>query len=503
MKIENWKSIARRTLILLLGLIAGGCDMPVAERQDDADGIRDVPGWAESTARQEQLGDTAALQLDTLTAARLSGAFRAAADRALPSVVFIRVETGSPAPANPIQRFFGQPDGGAPQIGAGSGFIFDPRGYIMTNNHVVQQATSLMVRLVDGREYPARVIGSDVDSDVAVIKIDPAEDEELPVARLGDGRDLRVGDWVLALGSPFTLDFTVTAGIVSAKGRNSIIPQNDGTALEAFIQTDAAINPGNSGGPLVDLLGRVVGVSTAIYSPSGTYAGYGFAIPIQLALRVARDLIRYGVVHRPQLGVSVADVTADDAQYYGLDRVAGALVRTVSPRTPAARAGLRVGDVIVAIDSTLVSDATELITTLAQKEPGDAITLTFFRNGAAREVDLELGEFERAQRPEPRRERNIQPDGPDFSVIPLDAAYARRVGYEGDGVIVRAVDPTSLAAARGLHEGVIIHGVNRQPVGSITDLERALDRLQPGEVLSLEYFDPQLGTSTVLNYQPR
>lgn len=480
-------------------LLTAACEPPA----DTATELDEVPEWASSPIREEQLGDVP-LELDTLTASRLSGAFRAAADRALPSVVYISVET-SVDPTRPMFRFFGAPEDSPGESGSGSGFIFDPEGYILTNNHVVQSASRLTVRLVDGREYSATVVGTDPNSDVAVIKIDAREGETLPVARFGDSHDLRVGDWVLALGSPFQLDFSVTAGIVSAKGRNRII-DSDAMALESFIQTDAAINPGNSGGPLVDLLGNVVGVSTAIYSPSGVYAGYGFAIPSSIAERVARDLVRYGVVHRPQLGVSVADVTADDAAYYELDRVAGALVKTVAEGSPAHAAGLQIGDVILGVDSTRVSDATQLIATLAQRDPGEQVDLTFLRGNRPLRVSVELGEFKTAERTQPvTREPVSRVSRPDFTVVGLDARYARQVGYEGEGVIVRSVEPGSLPERRGLQPGMILNRVNEQPIASVTDLERAIGRLRPNAVLSLRVYDPSEGmrTETIINYRPR
>ena len=462
-----------------------------------------MPEWAESPIREDALGGEP-LRLDTLTASRLSGAFRAAADRALPSVVYIQVETAA-NPTQPMFRFFGG-DEMPNEEGSGSGFIFDSRGYILTNNHVVAGASALTVRLVDGREYAATVVGADPNSDVAVIKVEPREGETLPVAQLGDSNALRVGDWVLALGSPFSLDFSVTAGIVSAKGRNRII-DTDGMELEAFIQTDAAINPGNSGGPLVDLLGRVVGVNTAIYSPSGVYAGYGFAIPVSIADRVARDLVRYGVVHRPQLGVSVADVTADDAEYYELSRVAGALVKTVAEGSPADQAGLRIGDVILGVDSAAVSDATQLIATLAQREPGESIDVVFMRSGRPLRVSVELSEFKTGERvvSPPVRETAARNSRPDFTVVPLDRRYAREVGYDGDGVIVRSVTAGSIVEQRGLIPGMILTALNEQPVGSVQDLERALGRIRRGEVVSLRVYDPSedMRTETVLNYRPR
>lgn len=479
-------------------LVVAACEPP----GEAAVELEEVPEWAQSPIREQQLGDEP-LRLDTLTASRLSGAFRAAADRALPSVVYIQVESAA-NPTQPLFRFFG---GQEPPVasGSGSGFIFDSRGYIMTNNHVVQGATHVSVRLVDGREYEATVVGTDPNSDVAVIKVEAREGETLPVGQLGSSNDLRVGDWVLALGSPFQLDFSVTAGIVSAKGRNRII-EADQMALESFIQTDAAINPGNSGGPLVDLLGRVVGVNTAIYSPSGVYAGYGFAIPISIAERVARDLVEFGVVHRPQLGVSVADVTADDAAYYALERVAGALVKTVSEGSPADEAGLEIGDVILGVDSAAVLDATQLIATLAQRDPGERIDVTFVRDGRPLRVAVELSEFQTSERVVPvTRERVSRASRPDFTVVPLDARYARQVGFRGEGVIINSVEPGSAAESRGVQPGMILTQLNEQPIRRVADLERAIERLRPDAVMSLRVYDPSEGirTETVINFRPR
>src|SRR5687768_2065109 len=302
---------------------------------------------SQTAAVREKLGPVPAT-LDTATAARLSGAFRGAADRALPAVVQISVTTQPTARENtgrqpqqfelplPFRGLPGIPDGLDPQErrggrGTGSGVIFDERGYVLTNNHVVQNAATVRIVMVDGREYDAKVIGTDLQTDVAVAKIEPRNGEKFPVAPLGSSDRLKVGDWVLALGSPLGLDFTVTAGIVSAKNRalGIIDAPTAGTSLEAFIQTDAAINPGNSGGPLVDLLGNVIGINTAIQSPTGYFAGAGFAIPIDLAAKVAKDIIESGVVRRPRLGIEVGSINEADAEVYKLPSVSGAEVASV------------------------------------------------------------------------------------------------------------------------------------------------------------------------------
>lgn len=469
------------------------------------------------TEIREQLGDVPA-GLDTATAAVLSGTFRAAADRALPAVVYVRVEQERNVARRGAQQlfpFFNIPEKqfDQPQEGHGSGFIFDQRGHVMTNNHVVRNADRVTVRLIDGREFPAQVVGTDPSTDIAVLKIDP-EGEELPVAPMGSSERLRVGDWVLALGSPLGLDFTVTAGIVSAQSRQigilsrqREVPQ--GRALEAFIQTDAAINQGNSGGPLVDLLGRVVGVNSAIASPTGVYAGYGFAIPIDLATRVAEDLIAYGVVHRPRLGVRIDAVNAVDAEVYELDRIGGAEVATVQPGTPADEAGVRVGDVIVAVDDRPVRNDSELLSIVAQRKPGERITLTVVRYGERLEIPVELGQFEPTTEPEPGR--RTEPDEGEklgFAVAPLTPELAARGDLDevfdvealnGAPVITEA-SPSSPAVAQGVRAGQIILQINGQEVGSVEDVERLTESIEPGDVVSLLVRDPNNG-DMIVNYR--
>ena len=316
-------------------------------------------------AVREQLGDASAQRPELATAQALSATFRSAASHALPAVVFVQVEKPGGAEGQeipePFRRFFGLPPGGSeeeqePVPGAGSGFIIDDRGHVITNHHVIEDATSVIVRLVDGREFTATVVGSDPQTDVAVLKVEPPTNgKPLPTAELGDSSSLQVGDWVLALGSPLELEFTVTTGIVSAMGRQLT---NRPSALEAFIQTDAAINPGNSGGPLVDLTGRVVGINTAIFG-GPRFVGYGFAIPVSIAKKVVQDILQYGQVRRPQLGVNIQSVTEADAEVYGLPEIRGAEVVVVTPDSPAEAAGLRIGDVILELDGDPVQDGTD------------------------------------------------------------------------------------------------------------------------------------------------
>ncbi len=465
---------------------------------------------------QSQLGQKPAI-IDTSLAARLSATFRGAAERALPAVVYIRVQSRTVAQAQRPSLpgippgllppdFFGAPDETPQtQVAAGSGFIYDARGYILTNNHVVADAQQVTVRMLDGQEYDAKVVGRDPNTDVAVIQITPRGGEQLPVVGIGNSDAAQVGDWVVALGNPLGLNFTVTAGIISAKGRNiGIIAERQGpSALESYIQTDAAINPGNSGGPLVDLMGRVIAINSAIESPTGTFVGAGFAIPINLAMRVANDLVRYGAVHRPRLGISVGDVTAADAQVYGLNAVAGALVRSVQPGTPAASAGLQPGDVITAVNGRAVTSGNDLTTRLAEMQPGQVVTLTVVRNRRQQEIQVRLGEFETA------RASTTTPGGREsaaqllgFTVAPLTPDIAQQLKLNRTtGVVITSVSQLSPAAGL-VARGQVILSINGQNVNTVADVERIAGGLRAGQVVSMRVLDPQLGV-TVANFRLR
>jgi serine protease Do len=449
---------------------------------------------------QQQLGEIPGT-LDTTSTARMSAAFRAAAAHALPAVVQIttiavaEVPHALPFDIEPTQRM----------QGSGSGFIFDASGYILTNYHVVRNALHVNVVLLDGREYTAEVIGTDPSTDVAVIRVEPDRRETLPVIELGESDHLRVGDWVLALGNPFGLTFTATAGIVSAKGRNiGILSQVSNTALEAFIQTDAAINPGNSGGPLVDLNGRVVGINTAIESQTGSFSGAGFAIPIELARRVADDLVQHGVVHRPRLGISIEDVNAADAEVYKLPAVTGAEVTSVTPGTPADAAGLQLGDVIVAINHDPIHTVSDLQARVARYNPGDRVQVGFIRYGASMETSVQLGEFEvaREEQPRERQQRDRNPLG--FNVAALPPQMVSQLGLRGDNIpVVSRVDPLSAAGRTRLRRGQVIRQFNGREIRTIRDLERAASSIRTGDVVSLVVLDASAPEPlpTIINYR--
>ncbi|HVO35656.1 MAG TPA: trypsin-like peptidase domain-containing protein, partial [Gemmatimonadales bacterium] len=299
------------------------------------------------------------------------------AERVRPSVVYVTVqktERGDNVQIPPEFRdFFHNPTGPRIVQGSGSGFIVSQDGYILTNNHVVAGADKVKVTLLDNRKFDARVIGRDPRTDVAVIKIDA--DHLTPLA-FGNSDDARIGDWVLAIGNPLDLQFTVTAGIVSAKGRGlaGLGDDNDRYRIQDFIQTDAAINPGNSGGPLVNLQGEVIGINAAIASQTGFYSGYGFAVPINLARRVMDDLIATGRVQRAALGIQIAEITPEDADAVGLSEIKGVVVSSFPSETsPAKAAGIQPGDVIVALNDTAIDHVAQLQTMVGFKRPGEIV----------------------------------------------------------------------------------------------------------------------------------
>ena len=457
------------------------------------------------------------------SAGNLSTAFRQASSTALPGVVHVRVSQSARSVSaqlppelrgSPWEDLFrGQEGGGAPRAGSGSGFILTPDGYILTNNHVVEGADRVNVVLADKREFEARVVGRDPNTDVAVVKIDA---RNLPTVRLGDADALEVGDWVLALGYPLDLGQTTTAGIVSAKGRSIGIFQRAGAEapLEHFIQTDAAINPGNSGGPLVDLQGRVVGINSAIASPTGYYSGYGFAVPINLARRVAEDLMRDGRVHRPMIGVEIRDANSADAEVFRLPSPDGAVV-SAEPRGPAAAAGLRLGDVIVAVDGEPVRGSGDLMETVMRKRPGDRVALDVIRYGDRRRVEVRLEEFQpesrRAQaggRREPAADPRVEevsaaePGRLGFRAQGVTPDIARELGMErAQGVVISEVDAGGPAAGV-LGRGMVVQRVNGRAVSSLEDLRAAADAVRPGQAVSVQV-RLRDGRETILNYRAR
>ncbi|WP_456432141.1 DegQ family serine endoprotease [Thermosulfuriphilus sp.] len=427
---------------------------------------------------------------------QISRAFAAVVHKAAPAVVFVQVEriveqrgpAFGPEPfpfEDPFhffgpdffERFFGQRfPRKFRQMGAGSGFIVSPDGYILTNNHVVGKADKITVKLADGRQFRAKVVGTDPQSDIAVIKIDA---DNLPILPLGDSDKIEVGEWVLAIGNPFGLTQTVTVGIVSAKGRSGI----GITDYEDFIQTDAAINPGNSGGPLVNLKGEAIGINTAIFSRSGGYMGIGFAIPANMARIIMDQLIKTGKVTRGWLGIVIQDLNEDLARSFGLKEPEGALVTEVAKESPAAKAGLKSGDVIVSFNGRKVKNVAELRNQVALTSPGTKATITVIRDGRLRKLRVVIGE-------QPKRfgfpTRNELLEKLGFSVRNLTPDLAKELGYKpGQGVVVDEVLPGSPAALAGIRPGHLIEEVNRKKVHNLKEFLEALSAGRSNQILLL------------------
>jgi serine protease Do len=430
-------------------------------------------------------------------------AFAKIADKARPAVVFIRVEKAIQAQAVPhfrfnnpfdlfndqfFDRFFrhrtppeqpprsmpNQPSRKYMQMGQGSGFIVSKDGHILTNNHVVGGADAIHVKLADGREFKAKLVGADPQTDVAVIQIDA---ENLPVLPLDDSDDIRIGEWVLAIGNPFGLSHTVTAGIVSAKGRSTVGIVD----YEDFIQTDAAINPGNSGGPLVNLDGKAIGINTAIFSRSGGYMGIGFAIPMNMARPIYRQLIDKGRIARGYLGVVIQDLTPDLAKSFGLSDAKGILVAEVAPDSPAEKAGLKPGDVIVELDGEAAGKVGPFRNRIALAGPKKEMSLSILREGKHRSMDVILGTLDSAAVAGGGLQTTEQLG---LSVKDMTPEESRRFGHEGEtGVLISRVDPASPAARAGLESGALITEVNRKAVRSVEQFDRAVRRVGKGPIL--------------------
>ncbi|MDH3451800.1 MAG: DegQ family serine endoprotease [Gammaproteobacteria bacterium] len=364
-----------------------------------------------------------------------------------------------------FRRFFGDREGFPERFDSqslGSGFIISADGYVLTNHHVVAGADSIIVRMHDRRELVAQVVGSDERSDIALLKVDGGD---LPVASLGSSSDLRVGEWVLAIGSPFGFEHSVTSGIVSAKGRS--LPNEN---YVPFIQTDVAINPGNSGGPLFDLDGEVVGINAQIYSRTGGFMGLSFAIPIEVALDVVEQLKKHGKVTRGWLGVVIQEVTRELAESFGMDRAYGALVARVLPASPAEHAGLRVGDVIVAYNGTTVNSSTELPPLVGITGVGETARVEVIREGQPRTIKVFIGELDDAK----IMAQATQPRTPDANnelgvvVAELDAEAREALQLEKGGVLVQRV-LEGPAGEAGIRRGDAIVMLDNKPVGSVQD----------------------------------
>jgi len=385
---------------------------------------------------------------------------------------------GLPVPPNVPRQGprSGQPQPEEQPRGVGSGFILSTDGYIMTNAHVVDGADEVIVTLTDKREFKARIVGADKRTDVAVVKI---EATALPAVKVGDVSRLKVGEWVMAIGSPFGLENTVTAGIVSAKQRDT------GDYLP-LIQTDVAINPGNSGGPLINLRGEVVGINSQIYSRSGGYMGIAFAIPIDEAMRVSDQLRASGRVTRGRIGVQIDQVTKEVAEAIGLGKPQGALVRGVETGSPAEKAGVEAGDIIIKLDGKGIEKSTDLPRMVGNLKPGTRSTLTVFRRGHSKDLTVTIGEFE-AERPVARKEHEGKPrtgvaTALGLTVSELSEAQKKELKLKG-GVRVEAA--VEAAARAGLREGDVILALANVEVGNVREFEAVLTKLDKSKPVNV------------------
>ncbi len=426
----------------------------------------------------ETRAESAPVSPGTRLADELSQAFEQVAENITPSVVTISTETkakkGGPKGTEQLRDFLGEdffdkmvP---SPQRGLGTGVIVDDQGHILTNNHVIGDADEVTVRLSTEKSVKAKVVGVDPRTDLAVIKIKVKEG--LPKsAKLGDSDKLKIGEWVVAAGASFGLDNTITAGIVSAKGRAI----SGGAQYEDFIQTDAAINPGNSGGPLVNLRGEVVGINTAIVSKSGGYMGIGFAIPINMGRQVMESLITKGKVTRGWLGVGTQNLSEDLAQSFNYESTEGALVGHVDPKGPAKKAGLKQGDIIVQAGKERIKNVNQLRNYIASLKPGVDLEVTVIRGGDKRSVTVEIGELpvQAEEGPEVATEGENEQLG--LSVEPLNESSAKRSRTtRTEGLVITEVSPQGLAAKAEIRPGDIIVSINGQEITTITQFKEAL-----------------------------
>ena len=362
----------------------------------------------------------------------------------------------------------------------GSGVIVTSDGTILTNNHVIDGATDIKVFLGDNREFPGKVIGTDPKTDVAVVKINATG---LPTLPLGDSAKMQVGDIVLAIGDPFGIGKTATMGIVSATGRGGLGIEN----YEDFIQTDASINPGNSGGALIDLHGSLIGINTAILSgEGGGNQGIGFAIPINMAHNVMNQIVEHGKVVRGYLGVHIQDVTPELAHQFGLNQGGGVLIGDVSPDTPAAKAGIKKGDVVLELNGQPIDAANQLQVQISQMAPGTSARMKIWRDGKAQDVTVNLGELpEQAEKQGPGENSEGALEGVEVQNVTPDLAQQLDLPAGTKGVVVTQVDPSSAAASVGLDRGMVIQEVNRKPVNNVEEFKRALAGSSSQSVLLL------------------
>lgn len=424
--------------------------------------------------------------------------FRYAARITTPAVVHIKTtyapRTTSRDQNNPFRDFFGDeffnpwgqyPYQQHPQESSGSGVIISADGYIVTNNHVTDGGDEIEVILANKKSYKAKLIGSDPSTDIALAKI---EESGLPFIRFGNSDSVEVGEWVLAVGNPFNLESTVTAGIVSAKGRNiNILRSRDNSAVEAFIQTDAAVNPGNSGGALVNTRGELVGINSAIATPTGTFAGYSFAVPVNMVSKVVNDLMKYGMVQRGYLGIQIATVTDELAKREGLNDLSGVYVDSIYGGSAAESAGIKEGDVITRINGVDVNTSPELQEQVSRYHPGDKITVTYQRDGKVKTTEAILKNKEGNTTYLKKEDASaIAALGAEFANLTMEEK--KDLGLQG-GVKVVSLGNGKLSQSTNMKAGFIITKIDNKPIATVEDLKVALANKKGGVMIEGRYPD--------------
>lgn len=400
---------------------------------------------------------------------QVSDGFSEISEKSIPAVVSIKAvfeqPQTDPAYDDFFYHFFGpMPQNPSPSIGFGTGFFITNDGYILTNNHLVKNTTSLKVRLQDGREYDAKVIGTDPSTEVALVKVDG---KNFPFLKLADSEKVRVGELAIAIGNPFEFEASVTVGVISAKGRNT-----NGTAWENYIQTDAPINPGNSGGPLLNVNGDVIGINTAILSKSGGYMGIGFAIPSNIAEHIADQFLKHGHIIRGYLGIKAQTLTPDVAEALDIDSTSGYMIVEVSANSPAQKAGLQEQDVILKINGKNITHQTNFTHEISLMQPGTKVNFTVNRDGKLMDIKVTIGNYPNT----PSLESPIAAVNKlGIEVENLNNDYAQRLGYENlSGVVITKINPRSKMAQASVRPGTLIMSVNRQKVSNVDEFYNAL-----------------------------
>ncbi len=411
-----------------------------------------------------------------------------------PSIVTIYTTKNVKVPNNPWHRFFREwglenPGGGEQEYeqgGLGSGIIISQDGYILTNHHVIKDVDELTIKLVDDREFKAELVGTDPLTEIALVKIDA---KNLSPAVLGDSEKLQIGEWVLAIGSPLELNFTVTAGIVSALSRDiNIIRDNPGYQIENFIQTDAAINPGNSGGALVNVKGEVIGVNTAIASSTGSYIGYGFAVPINMAKKAVDDFMEFGEVRRGYIGVSIRQVTPVIAKGVGLDKPRGVFIENVIEDKPADRAGVKSGDIILSVEGTPVNKPNQLQAKVGSYKPGDQVRLQIWRDGKEKTFNVTLESLDSGSTTNNAQPNLVSTDNLEALGIALGNLtdeQKNELDIE-NGVLVRTVKRNGSAYKEGLGPNDIIYEIDGKVVASVSQFNAYLSELKKGDIIKIQ-----------------